>query len=439
METKPTAMVNKSKTAKEVFKIYGTGSIIGLIILVVAYQFVAPAPPKTFTIATAGVDGAYYAFAEKYRKYFLEENIDLQIIDTTGSVENLKLLTEKKVEVAFVQSGIGRSEDFPALEGLASLYLEPLWIFTRKGFEVTDIADLAGKRISIGPDGSGTRSIALQLLADNNLSTNKPIEIFPYSSQEGAGKLLSGQIDALFIVSTENSFLVQKLFNDPRIDLASLKRAESYTRLHHYLSHVVLPEGVLDMENNIPDRSLHFIAPAATLVINEELHPALIDLLMQVVAKVHRDEGILTAGNTFPSPTKLDFPLNKEAKRFYRNGTPFLQRYLPFWAASLIDRMKVMLLPLIALILPLMKVLPPTYRWRMRSRIYRWYEELHELDQHTRENVSDDVIIGAISSLNDMEHDVIQVEVPLSYAQELYNLRLHIDLLRKQLNQLRTE
>ena len=439
METKRTAMVNKSKTAKEVFKIYGAGIIVGLLILVVAYQFVAPAPPKKFTIATAGADGAYYAFAEKYRKYFLEENIDLQIIKTSGSVENLKLLAEKKVEVAFVQGGIGRREEFPELEGLASLYLEPLWIFTRKGFEVTDLAGLAGKRISIGPDGSGTRSIALQLLADNNLSTNKPIEIFAYNSQEGAGKLLSGQIDALFIVSTENSFLVQKLFNDPRINLISLERAESYTRLHHYLSHVVLPEGVLDMENNIPDKSLHFIAPAATLVMNEELHPALIDLLMQVVTKVHRDEGILTAGNTFPSPTKLDFPLNKEAKRFYRNGTPFLQRYLPFWAASLIDRMKVMLLPLIALILPLMKVLPPTYRWRMRSRIYRWYEELHELDQHTRENVNDDVITRAISSLNNMEHDVIQVEVPLSYAQELYNLRLHIDLLRNQLGQLRTK
>jgi len=406
--------------------------------MVVAYQFVGPAPPSTITIATASADGAYFAFAEQYRKFFAAENIDLQILQTSGSTENLKLLKEKKVEVAFLQGGVGTGDENPELEGLASLYLEPLWIFVRKDLDVTSIQDLVGKRIAIGPEGSGTREIAMQLFADNNLNVlkNNTLSIFPLGGNEGAEALLSEKIDALFLVTGAGAPVVRQLCLDSRVAMVNLVRAESYTRLHSYLSHLVLPAGVLDMEHNIPARDLNLIAPAATLVTNGTLHPALTDLLMQIATTVHKKSTILTSEKNFPSSENLDFPLSKEAERFYRNGPPFLQRYLPFWAASLIDRLKVMLLPLVALILPLTKVLPPTYRWRMRSRIYRWYEELLELDLYARQNQGVEVITAAISTLDAMEHDVRQVEVPLSYAEELYNLRLHIELLRNQLGRL---
>lgn len=428
--------MRKNRTLKELIKIYGFGFIIACLIMVVAYQFVEPAPPKKITIATASAAGAYFTFAEQYRQFFAREKIELQILETSGSVENLQLLAEKKVDIAFLQGGVGREEEYPELKGLASLYLEPLWIFVKKGLEVTSIQDLVGRSIAIGPEGSGTRQIALQLFADNKLTGSDAVELLPLGGTEGADELLLENIDALFLVTGAGSPLVRKLFLDPRVELVSLVRAESYTRLHNYLSHIVLPAGVLDMEHNIPDRDIHLIAPAATLVTNDELHPALTDLLMQITAMVHKDATILTSEKKFPSSEKLDFPLSKEAERFFRNGPPFLQRYLPFWAASLIDRLKVMALPLVALILPLSKVLPPTYRWRMRSRIYRWYDELHELDLHARENANIEVINLAIATLDAMEHDVRQVEVPLSYSEELYNLRLHIELLRNQLGRL---
>ncbi len=426
----------KNNSLRELLKIYGASFFIVCLIMVIAYQFVEPAPPKTITIATASADGAYFAFAKQYRQLFAKEKIDLKILETSGSVENLKLLAAKKVDVAFLQGGVGTEAEYPEFRGLASLYLEPLWIFVKKDLDITTIQDLIGRRVAIGPEGSGTRQIALQLLADNNLAETDKLELLPLGGTEGAVELLSHNIDALFLVTRAGSPLVRQLFLDPQVKLVNLVRAEAYTRLHQYLSHIVLPEGVLDMVHNIPDQDIHLVAPAATLVTNDGLHPVLIDLLMQITSQVHKDETLLTSGNDFPSSKYLDFPISKEADRFYRNGPPFLQRYLPFWAASLIDRLKVMALPLVALIIPLMKVLPPAYRWRMRSRIYSWYEELHGLDQYVRENANREVITSALVTLDAMEHDVRQVEVPLSYAEELYNLRLHIELLRSQIGRL---
>lgn len=301
---------------------------------------------------------------------------------------------------------------------------------------ITKIPELAGKKVAIGKEGSGTRKIALQLFADNNMVETKAPVTLPTGGKEGAEQLLQGQIDALFLVTRATSDLVTRLLTDPRTQLVSLTRAESYTRLHKYLSHIVLPEGVLDMERNIPKSDIHLIAPAATLVANKTLHPALADLLMQITAKVHAGGSLLSNDKEFPSPDYLDFPLNKEAKRYYKTGPPFLQRYLPFWAASMIDRLKVMLLPLVALIIPLVKVLPPTYRWRVRSRIYRWYDELHELDLSTREHQNQEVVENALQILDTMEQEVRLIEVPLSYAGELFNLRMHMDLLRKRIEKL---
>ncbi|MGB3210942.1 MAG: TAXI family TRAP transporter solute-binding subunit [Desulforhopalus sp.] len=428
--------VRKHKTFKSLLKIYGSGLFMGFLVMVIAYQFVKPAPPKVVTIATANADGAYYAYAELYKQKLAKEKIELQILETSGSVENLKLLAEKNVDLAFLQGGIGSEKEYPELQGLASLYLEPLWIFVKKGLAVTSIQDLIGKRVAIGPEGSGTRQIAMQLLADNNLADSDHLELLSFGGSEGAEELFLENIDALFLVTRAETPLVRSLYLDPRVELVNLVRAESYTRLHKYLSHIVLPIGVLDIAHNIPDQELHLIAPAATLVTNNQLHPALIDLLMQITTAVHKDGSFLTSVKKFPSPENLDFPLSKEAERFYQHGPPFLQRYLPFWAASLIDRLKIMALPLVALILPLSKVLPPTYQWRMRSRIYRWYDELHELDLYSRENASREVITSAMATLDAMEHDVRLVEVPLSYSEELYNLRLHIELLRNQLGRL---
>lgn len=418
-----------SKTIIEMFKIYGAGVFIFIAGLVIAYQFVEPSPPARLTIATASPEGAYYSFATMYKELFGKEGIELKVLETSGSVENLRLLQEKRVDVAFVQGGVGKSKDFPDLVGLASLYQEPLAIFVRAGETVTSMLDFAGKKLAAGSEGSGTRKIVQQLIADNGLEDK--VQLVALGGKEAAKALVQGEVDSMFMVTHADAELVKELFYSPKIELVSLARAESYARLHQYLSHIVLLEGVLDMANNIPDKNYDLIAPAATLVAHKDMHPALVDLLMQVADEVH-DESSVLSNNQYPSPENIDFPLSKEADRYFKHGPPFLQRYLPFWAASLIDRLKFMILPLMALLIPLVKVLPPTYRWRIRSRIYRWYDELHALDLELKNNETIENLVRAEKILDEMEQEVREVEVPLSYAEELYHLRLHMDLLRKQ-------
>ena len=355
-----------------------------------------------------------------------------KLLFVDDQVENLQLLKEGRVDVAFIQGGVGTAVDFPDVMGLASLYEEPLLIFVRKGVQIKTFADFVGKKIAAGKDGSGTRKIVQQLLDDNKLGDKDEIQIVPVDGEESVKELLAGNIDVVFMVIRADAKIVQQLFANENVDLVSLDRAEAYTRLHRYLSHIVLVEGVLDMARNIPNKDYHLIAPSATLVAQRDIHPALVDLLMQVATKVHNKSSILAVNQKYPSPENLDFPLSSEAERFFKHGPPFLQRYLPFWAASLIDRLKFMALPLIALVIPLMKVLPPTYRWRIRSRIYRWYDELHELDVELKNNETTETLKEAIKVVNLMEQEVREVEVPLSYAEELYNLRVHIDLLRNQ-------
>lgn len=432
MEKSKAKKSRSNKTVMEMIKIYGFGAVLALIALMVAYQFVEPAPPKNLSIATASAEGAYYSFANKYKEYFAKEKIHLEVLETSGSVENLDLLEKGDVDVAFLQGGIGAAVDYPDFVGLASLYEEPLIIFVRKGLQIETFADFAGKKIAAGEEGSGTRKIVEQLLEDNDLRDKDDLEILPLGNNDGARELLAGNVDALLMVVRADSQIVQQLFVNEDIDLVSLDRAEAYTRLHNYLSHIVLVEGVLDMAKNIPNKDYHLIAPSATLVARSDIHPALVDLLMQVAEKVHDEKSVLTTNREYPSPDNLDFPLSSEADRYFKNGPPFLQRYLPFWAASLIDRLKFMILPLIALLIPLMKVLPPTYRWRIRSRIYRWYDELHKLDVELKDDENLETLTEALKVVNAMEQEVREVEVPLSYAEELYNLRLHIDLLRNQ-------
>ncbi len=427
----------KARTAKErslidFLKVYGIGTFLVGCIAVIAYQFVEPAPPLTFTIATADKNGVYYSFAKQYKEILAAQGITLEILETNGSVENLKILQEKKADAAFIQGGVGKAENYPELQGLASLYFEPLWIFIHREKPISTIAELRGNRVVIGNDGSGTQEIALQVLKKNGVNAQNTT-LIPLSFDDGSKKLLEGSADAVFLVTGAGSPNLAAFLENSQIELFSIERAAAYTRHHAFLSYVILPEGGINLAKNIPAEDTRLIAPAATLVIHESLHPALIDQLLQASDSVHDKKSLLLTDTQFPSPELLDFPLSKEAKRYFKNGPPFLQRYLPFWAATLIDRLKVMVLPLIALIVPIMKILPPTYRWRIRSRIYRWYDELHTLDVSWK---SDRELAESTSHLNELErieNEVRHVEVPLSYAKELYTLRNHIELLRQQI------
>ena len=419
---------------KEKAKIFGPAVVIAIVGFLVAYQFVTPAPPRHIVIGTGSPKGAYYAFGKKYSELFAKEGIRLEVKITTGSAENLKLLEADSdgVDIAFIQGGMGALAKTEKLVSLGSLYFEPLWIFHQKDLTLNLLSDLKGLRVAVGEEGSGTKVLTMQLLGLNGV-TSKNTRLLSHDSVQAVEKLLRGEIDVAFFVTTHRSPYLHQLRKSKSITLMGLQRAEAYALRYHYLHVLKLPEGVIDFQANVPSRDLNLVAPSTQLVARSDLHPALIELFLQTAKEVHESGGGFERRGEFPAPKYLDFELSKEAKRFYQSGAPFLQRYLPFWVANFLNRMKIMLLPLVALLYPLFKLMQPIYRWQMRSRIYRWYSELESVDLEINKEGLTVNLDEYFLMLDNLENKVSNISVPHAYSEELYNLRLHIDMLRNQL------
>ena len=287
--------------------------------------------------------------------------------------------------------------------------------------------DLAGQRIAVGTEGSGTRALADLLMRENGLGdTVTPVS---RGGQGAVDDLIAGRVDAAFFVTSAQNELIRKLLEHPDVALADFVRAAAYARRFRFLNELELPEGAYDLAGNVPNHRVRLLAPAANLVSHPGLHPAVIDLMLQAASEAHSQGGFFEKRDEFPSARLLSFPLSKEAERYYKHGPPLLQRFLPFWAASLVDRLKVMLLPLLVLLFPLIKVMPPIYTWRMRARVYRWYEEIENAERRLADGEGDAAALR--KELDRIESEVRQVKVPLSFTDQLYHLRAHIELARR--------
>lgn len=397
-----------------------------------AYQFVGPAPPLRVVMATGPAEGAYHAYGKIYARRFAREGIALELKSTAGSAENLALLRDPNSDVAlaFLQGGIGDPADGKGLTALGSVYFEPLWVFVRGGRAPRLLSELAGKRIAVGAPGSGTRAVALRLLSDNRV-TGDNATLLGIGGAQAARALTAGLADAAMFITSVTSGTVRGLLARPGITPMSFERADAYVRRNRFLSKITLPRGTVDLAADLPAADLVLLAPAATVVISRKLHPALVDLLLLTMRDAHRAGGLIEAPGAFPAADYVTYPLARVARRFHENGPPFLQRFLPFWAANLADRMKIMLLPLITLLYPLFKLLPPVYSWRMRTRVNRWYKRLQAIDDAARAGTISRA--EAVAGIDRIEASVEAVSVPPGFAASAYTLRLHIDFLRRQI------
>ncbi|HED65456.1 MAG TPA: TAXI family TRAP transporter solute-binding subunit [Planctomycetes bacterium] len=418
--------------SREGLKVWGPVIALTLLGFLVALRFVGPAPPKTIVLATGSPDGAYQAFGERFREELKAAGIQVELRASRGSVENLDLLRSGDADVAFVQGGVLGAERANELEGIASLYFEPLWVFARSDLEFEHLSQLRGRRIAVGESGSGTHAIAMQLLAANGVRASAETSLFELSTDDATARLLAGRLDALFLVISPTSPTVAKLLEDDGVRLVGIERHLAYERAFPTLSHVVLPEGVLDFEHDIPARDVDLIAPAATLLAREDLHPAIVPLLIEAAEHTHGGGTVLSAPGRFPSPRNLDAPLATPAKIYFERGKSFLYRILPFPFAAMIDPLKILLLPFLTLLLPLFRFAIPLYRWRIRSRIYRWYQALDRLE--TRFDSDPANLESCLADLDLVDHEIReQVNVPASYMEELYNLRMHMERLHERL------
>jgi len=412
--------------------IFGPAVLLTAAAFIVAYHFVQPAPPRHIVMAAGAKDGVYYYYGRIYRDLMAQEGIEVTLLETAGSMANIDLLSRGRADVAFVQGGMRNDDGRTALRSLASLYFEPIWIFVRKSLKIARLADLRGHRVAIDRDGSGTRVMALQLFADIGLD-GAAVQLSPLGGSEAAAALREGKVDAAFFITGATAPVVQELFTARDLRLLAIDRAAAYRLQHRFLSLLTLPEGAINLAADLPPADTVLLAPAANLVVREDFHPALAELLLIEAGRIHGYSGVFEEAGEFPSRKHLDYPLDAAAQRFFDSGPSLLQRYLPFWAANLIDRLKIMLLPLVALVYPLFRIIPPTYDWRMRSRIDRWYRELQSIEHAVEGGATGDELRRSLARLEDLERKVRHLTMPDSYGNPLYDLRGHIAMLREEL------
>ncbi|MEO5336262.1 MAG: ABC transporter substrate-binding protein [Magnetospirillum sp. WYHS-4] len=415
----------------ERIRTFGLGFLITVLGFLVAYQFVEPAPPSTIRLATGSALGAYQLFGESYRKILARQGVTLELVPSEGSVANLRSLKDEAtgIQVAFVQGGTAPAVDPSGLTALGSLFLEPLWVFMREGEQVDRLSRLKGRRLAVGAEGSGTRIVAFRLLDENGIGADEA-EMLPLAGPEAHVALQSGEIDAALVVASPRAPLIEAMLKDESLRLMTFEQAEAYALRTRYLSPVRLPRGVVDLGADLPPADVTLVAPAAMMVARDDLHPALVSLLLQTARQVHGPGDLFETPGTFPSARFAEFPLSDEAERFLRSGPPLLQQYLPFWAANLVDRLKVMLIPVVTLLIPLSKILPPVYRWRVTSRISRWYRDLLAIETQAAEATDPQALKDMLTRLKAIDDEVKRLPVPLSYADAAYSLRMHIRLVR---------
>jgi TRAP-type uncharacterized transport system substrate-binding protein len=402
---------------------------------IAAWLLVDPAPPRHVVLAIGQENSAYEQFGRQYAGALAREGIKVTLMRSLGSQDNLQRLAEGRADIGFVQSGSTNEvqAERRGLVSLGSLFTEPVWLFLRKPVKVDKLTQLRGLRINLGPEGTGIPRLFKQVLAVNGVEPQE-LHISALENTQATMALLAGEIDGLVFSSAPEAPLIQMLLQTPGIKLFDFTQAEAYTRRLPFLTHVVLPRGIVDLGRDIPSKDYQLIAPTATLVAREGLHPALIDLFVEAAADIHGGAGWFQQQGQFPTPRYTEIPVAHEAARFYRDGPPFLQRYMSFWLANLFERMWVVLVPLAALLIPLSKVVPPLYVWRIRSRVYRWYGQLRAVEQALEAAQGEhrgEALPDLLRRLDDIERRVNQTSIPLAFADALYELRSHINFVRQ--------
>ena len=418
---------------------FGPFILLGIALLALAYWWLDPNPPKRVTLATGPAQSAYEEFGKRYAKILAQDGIEVVLLPSEGSAQNLQLLRNGKADLGFVQGGASDTdaEATHDLESLGSLFVEPIWLFYREDVlaksaspnaALDALTQLKGLRVNVGTAGSGIPRLMSKLLESNKVELSS-LTVSELEQTPATMAFLEGKLDAIVFASAPESLMVQMLLQTPGVRLMDFPQSDAYSRRFAFLGPVVLPRGVVDLAANIPPRDVRLVAPTTALIARKGTHPALLQLFVQAGKQIHGNAGWFRRARDFPNIANNELPIAAEAERGIKNDKPFLQHYLPFWVANLVERMWLVMGIILAVMLPLSRVVPPLYEFRVRSRIFRWYAQLRDI-----ENRIDGTDAGALlEELGSLEHRAEKISVPLSYTSELYALRSNIQLVRRKL------
>lgn len=421
---------------------FGPILLVSIAAIWVAVRLIQPAPPRTLTISAGPQGSTFWNAAQQYKTILARNGITLDVLESQGSVQNLQRLADPKstVDVAFVQDGLAtKTGKAPAgLVSLGSVSYVPLAVFYH-GPVVTRLSKFEGQRLAIGQEGSGTRELALALLKANGIEPGGATTLLPLSGDDAARALVKGEIDAAFLTGdSAQPPVMARLVHMPGVHFFDFTQADAYARRFAYLTALTIPMGAFDFGHNLPPAPIRIIAPTVELIARDSLHPALSDLLIEAAKEVHGGTTLLQKAGEFPAPRSHDFPISDDAARYYKSGKSFLYRMMPFWLASLADRLIVLLVPIIVVLIPGLRLVPSLYAWRVKSRIYRWYGSLIALERASMNDPTSAERHALVRQVDAIEDSVNAMKMPLSYADQFYVLREHIGFVRARLAHART-
>jgi TRAP-type uncharacterized transport system substrate-binding protein len=400
-----------------------------------SYRFLKPFPSKTLVMATGMESGSYAAFGELYKQVLARDGIRVVLRPTSGALENLKLMkdSQRGVQAGFVQGTADRIDQSSGLVSLGALAYTPLWVFYRGPKVYDDLTYLRGKRIAIGPEGSGVRRYSLNLLKVAG-ALGPETRLYDLSFVSANRALLNNRVDAIMTFSATDNQLIQELLHARDIRLMSMSQAEAYARRFPDLSHVVLPRGIINPASRYPKDDIHLLSPTTNLIVRKDLHPALIYLLLKAAVEIHGGSSWVNRAGEFPTTTTQDDPISEQAQRYYKSGASWLYGYLPFWLAAFVERLTLLLIPLGLIIVPLIGIAPWIYTWRNRSRYYPCYRELREIEKGILESASTIDVRAFEDRLDRIEETVTRIHTSVAFYDELFILREHIQIVRLKLS-----
>jgi hypothetical protein len=411
-------------------------AFIAVVVCLAIFWFIHSAPPRVITITSGPAGSLFETNALKYRGILRSNGVTLKILPSEGSLQNLERLENRRtrVDVGFVQGGLAQGSNTERLVSLGSIAFEPLLVFYRGTNEVTLLSQLEGKRLAVGPEGSGTRTLALALLATNGIAPGGQTVLSALEAEDAANALLAGTVDAVFLTSDSAALKTMgRLLRAPTVHLMSFEQADAYTRRFNYLNKLRLPEGSIDFGRNLPPQDVWLIGPTVELVARPDLNPVVSDLLLDAATKAHGSANLFQNQGEFPAPLVHEFKISADAQRYYRSGKSFLYRELPFWIASLVHRITVAFVPMILVLIPALRLIPAAYKWRSQLRIYRWYRKLLVLERELGPDLAPARRVELLHRLGEIERATLRMKVPASFADQFYSLRGHIDYVRERL------
>ena len=416
----------------------GPVALLAVGLLVLAYWWLNPNPPKKVTLATGPAQSAYDEFGKRYQKALKAYGIEVVLVPSEGSPANLRLLRAGKADIGFVQGGSGErnANEESGIVSLGSLFVEPLWLFYREdaakkvagGGELTSLTQLRDLRVNVGARGSGSPFLMRRLFEANKMDPAQ-LKLSRLDQTAATVAFLNGDLDVIVFASAPESLMVQMLLQTPGVRLMDFSQSEAYTRRLPFLTPVVLPRGIVDLSGDSPPQDVRLVATTTSLLAREGTHPALLQLFAQAAKDLHGPAGWFNRAGSFPNIEHSEYPISQEGERAIRGGRPFLQRWLPFWLANLVERMWLALGIILAVLLPLSRVVPPLYQFRIRSRVFRWYGQLRDIE--SRLYAQPQAGAEVARELDALDQRVGRISVPLSYADELYALRNNIDQVRR--------